>query len=222
MKKKTQNTSGARPRRIVHNLMILDESGSMESIRAATIQGFNEVVQTIKGIEKRHPEQEHFVSLLTFNGLGIKTVLFNEKARRLHELDQESYRPDSLTPLYDAIGFGANKLRRVTDRIEGCRVLVTILTDGMENDSKEYSLDEIKRLIEKLKKRGWTFTYIGANHRVEEVAYSLSITDHLKFDANSHDVKRAFDEDRDARVLYARSIARGEKIEGGYFDKSKK
>lgn len=55
----------------VFNLIILDESGSMQSIKSATISGFNEVVQTIKGMEMQFPEQEHFISLVTFNGIGI-------------------------------------------------------------------------------------------------------------------------------------------------------
>ena len=46
----------------VHNLIILDESGSMESIKKTIIEGFNEIVQTVKGIEKDFPEQEHFIS----------------------------------------------------------------------------------------------------------------------------------------------------------------
>ena len=43
----------------VHNLIILDESGSMDSIKKNIIQGFNEIVQTVKGIEKEFSEQEH-------------------------------------------------------------------------------------------------------------------------------------------------------------------
>ena len=54
----------------VHNLIILDESGSMESIKPTIINGFNELVQSIKGIQKQFPEQEHFISIITFNGFG--------------------------------------------------------------------------------------------------------------------------------------------------------
>ena len=46
----------------VHNLIILDESGSMGSIKKTIIQGFNEIVQTVKGVELNFPEQEHFIS----------------------------------------------------------------------------------------------------------------------------------------------------------------
>ena len=52
----------------VHNLIILDESGSMYSIKKQIISGFNEVVQTVKGVEQQYPEQEHFNSFVTFNG----------------------------------------------------------------------------------------------------------------------------------------------------------
>lgn len=47
----------------VHNLIILDESGSMDSIKTSIMQGFNEIVQTTKGIAAQFPEQEHFISL---------------------------------------------------------------------------------------------------------------------------------------------------------------
>lgn len=54
--------------RQVHNLILLDESGSMQSISNAIIQGFNEVVQTIKGVAEKYPEQEHRVSFISLMG----------------------------------------------------------------------------------------------------------------------------------------------------------
>jgi len=62
----------------VFNLIILDESGSMTPVIGATIAGFNEIVQTIKGAQVQFPNQQHRVSLVTFNGLGIRTVLDNQ------------------------------------------------------------------------------------------------------------------------------------------------
>jgi len=123
----------------VFNLIILDESGSMESIKQATISGFNEVVQTVKGVEQQFPEQEHFISLVTFNGLGIKTLLFNEPAKKLKPIDGDKYQPDSMTPLFDAMGLSLLKMKAVTENLTDYNVLVTILTDGMENTSREFS-----------------------------------------------------------------------------------
>ena len=220
MKTKNENSNGFK-KRTVHNLVILDESGSMEAIKTATIKGFNEVVQTIKGIERQFPEQEHVITLVTFNGLGIKTKLFNKKVKTLEEIDEAAYQPDSLTPLYDAVGFSIGKVRREVDSKKECSVLVTILTDGEENDSKEFSGAEIKKLIKELKKQGWTFTYIGANHDVEKVAFSLSITSSMKFEANEADVKRAFDDDKDSRIAYCLALREDKDVQKDYFNKAK-
>jgi Mg-chelatase subunit ChlD len=217
MKNNSRGKNGFR-KRTVHNLIILDESGSMESIKHATISGFNELVQTIKGVGREFPEQRHYVSLVTFNGLGIKTRLFVEKVETLREIDERSFRPDSMTPLYDAIGFSARKLRREIEGVKNCSVLVTILTDGLENNSREYTGRDIRALITELKQEGWTFTYMGANHDVGEIAYSLAIPNKLQFEANERDLKRAFDADKSARVLYALKMRRGEDLQENYFE----
>src|SRR4051812_34857836 len=148
----------------VHNLIILDESGSMNSIKPSIIQGFNEIVQTVKGIEKQFPEQEHFISLVSFNGLGNKLLHFIDPASKLEQIDDSRYQPDASTPLYDAMGFAMAKLRQVVKQQTDYNVLVTILTDGEENASKEFSGNDIKKTIEELKQERWTFTYIGADH----------------------------------------------------------
>ena len=84
----------------VHNLVILDESGSMESIKKTIIQGFNEIVQTVKGIAKEYPEQEHFISLVTFNGIGNKILHYIDPVEKLELIDDSRYKPDASTPLY--------------------------------------------------------------------------------------------------------------------------
>ncbi len=88
----------------VHNLIILDESGSMDSIKKTIIQGFNEIVQTVKGIEKEFPEQEHFISLVTFNGLGQKLLHFIDPVNKLELIVETKYQPGASTLLYDAMG----------------------------------------------------------------------------------------------------------------------
>ncbi len=221
MKNQTSSTNGFQSR-TVHNLVILDESGSMEAIKQATITGFNEVVQTIKGVENQFPEQEHFVSLVTFNGLGIKTKLFNKPVKNLKEIDERTFNPDASTPLFDAIGFSVNKLKREIEAQNDSAVLVTILTDGEENASTEYTTASVKKLIGEMKKQGWTFTYIGANHDVERVAFSLSINNILKFEANEADVKRAFDVDKKSRILYSRKMRNNEDLQANYFEDADK
>ena len=202
----------------VHNLIILDESGSMSVIKSTIIQGFNELVQTIHGIEKQFPEQEHFVSFLTFNSLGKRLLHFMEPAGRLKQIDDKSYNPDASTPLYDAMGFGINKLKLALDGQSDYNVLVTILTDGEENASIEFSGNDIKKLVEELKQNNWTFTYIGTDHDVEKIAFSLSITNTMVFEKNDDDIKSMFAKDQSARYNYSKKIRSKEDTSANYFE----
>ena len=190
----------------VHNLIILDESGSMRTIQRTIIEGFNEIVQTVKGIEQQFPEQEHFISLVTFNGLGQKVLHFNDPVSKLKSIDATGYRPKASTPLYDAIGFSFAKLQQVLENQTDYNVLVTILTDGEENASKEYTGVVIKNLIEELKLNRWTFTYIGADHDVEKFAASLSITNTMIFQKNEADMKNMFVKEQSSRYNYSQNI----------------
>ncbi len=190
----------------VHNLIILDESGSMESIKETIIQGFNEIVQTVKGIQKQYPEQEHFISLVSFNGLGMKTLHFMDPVDSLETINSKTYHPDASTPLYDAMGFTFAKGRKILEGQTDYNVLVTILTDGEENASKEYSGAAIKKIIEDLKNNNWTFTYIGTDHDVEAFAASISITNTINFKRSKKDIDTMFLKEKDARFNYSRKI----------------
>lgn len=204
----------------IYNLIILDESGSMEIIKKATITGFNEVVQNIKNIEKQFPEQKHFITFVTFNGNGIKTKLDKMPVVQLDLIDENTYQPDSMTPLYDALGLSILKLRHDLAGEKNARVLVTVLTDGEENASEEFTGSQIKKMIEEQKVKGWTFTYIGANHDVEKAAISISITNTMKFEPDEESMKEMFIKENKSRVQYSQRIRdKQEKGEGFYDDK---
>jgi len=201
----------------IYNLIVLDESGSMESIKQATLSGFNEIVQTVKAVEAQNTDQQHFVSLTTFNGVGIKQPIQAKPVAELQQLDENSYQPNASTPLYDAIGFSCQTLLSQIDKQSPYHVLVTILTDGEENSSEEFSASAVKTLIEKLKKENWTFTYIGANHDVEKNASSLSITNSITFVAEQQQVAQMFEKDKQSRIKYASKIAKNENVDEDYF-----
>ena len=202
----------------VHNLILLDESGSMTSIKNTIIQGFNEIVQTVKGIALQYPEQEHLITFVTFNGLGMKTLHFCEPVEKLKEIDDEKYQPDAMTPLYDAMGFSFAKLRKELEGKSEYNVLVTILTDGEENSSKEFSGAAIKHLVEELSLKNWTFTYIGADHDVEKFAISISITNTMQFNKNEADMKQMFVKEQNARMRYSLKIRSNENTSMSFYD----
>ena len=166
----------------IFNLIIIDESGSMQSIKTAAIDSVNETIQTISSAQKKHEEQEHFVSLVTFND-EVKTVYECVPVNEVNELTANTYQPSCCTALYDAMGMSLNALRKKIT--EDDKVLVTVVTDGYENASKEYNDKAIKALVDELKTKGWVFAYIGANQDVEAVAATISITNTLRFNATS-------------------------------------
>ncbi len=202
----------------VHNLIILDESGSMESIKTSVIQGFNEIVQTVKGIETQFPDQEHFISFISFNGLGQKVHHFADSVKQLEQLNDGNYKPDASTPLYDALGFGFNKLKQHLGDTTDYNVLVTIFTDGEENASKEFAGEAIKALVEELKLKNWTFTYIGTDHDVTALADKLSINNTMFFNKNQDDIDRMFLKERSARVNYSNRLSMKMNVSEGFYD----
>lgn len=202
----------------VFNLIILDESGSMSSIEKQAINGVNETMQTIRSAQKRHEEQEHYVTFVSFNSDGINTIYDKAEVDKIKEIIDNDYCPACCTPLYDAMGESLTKLRKSV--ADDDVVLVTIITDGYENASHEYNGQSIKALVESLKAKGWVFTYIGANQDVEKVAATISITNTLSFSANPTGTKAMFAKDSRSRVRFFDKIHRGMKgmLSDNYFD----
>lgn len=197
-----QNTEAQALRR-VYNLIILDESGSMQSIYLPAFTGVNETLQTIRAAQTENPNQEHFVTLVTFDALDklrYNEIYHQTPANKVVDITFEQYRPYGNTPLYDAAGRAINELRDSVK--ENDVVLVTIITDGYENASKEYSGKAIKALVEEMRAKGWVFTYIGANQDVEKVAASMAINNHLQFKANAEGTAAMFSKERNSRKAF--------------------
>lgn len=165
----------------VFNLIILDESGSMNRIKRQAIGAVNETIQTIRHSQKEHDDQEHFLSLVVFNSCEVKTVYDCIEIDRIEELPSDQYRPMACTPLYDAMGNAITALRQKVADADS--VLVTIVTDGYENSSMEYTGEAIYALVDSLKAKGWLFAYIGANQNADRVGNSMGIRSTLTFNA---------------------------------------
>lgn len=207
--------------RRVHNLIILDESGSMQSIYQPALTGVNETLQTIRAAQTENKNQEHFVTLVTFDScdkLRYNEIYHQTPANKAVDINDEQYRPYGSTPLYDAMGRAINELRDSVK--ENDVVLVTIITDGYENDSREYSGKAIKALVEEMRAKGWVFTYIGANQDVEKVAASMSINNHLEFKSDEEGTSMMFDKELRSRKNFFRKlncVFSNEELQDDYF-----
>lgn len=145
----------------VLNVIILDRSGSMGCIRRAAVDGFNETLAGIKKAQEKFADtQDHFVSLVTFCSCETKRLYDNTPVAEANPLKIEDFQPCCSTPLYDAMGFTLTRMHRHVQGLTDAMVVVTIITDGMENASREYNGKSIKELVERLRGEGWSFTYM--------------------------------------------------------------
>lgn len=203
----------------VHNLIILDESGSMQSIYRPALSGLNKTLQTIREAQKEHEGQFHLVSLIAFDSDHYNRIYWNTPADKAVDVRPDQYCPCGGTPLYDAMGRSINELASKVKKEDV--VLVTIITDGYENDSQEYSGKAIKCLIEAMKENGWVFTYIGANQDVEAVAESMSIDNRLAFEADYESTTAMFEREMHSRKRFFDKISRNasrDELSNSYFE----
>ena len=186
----------------IYNLIILDKSGSMSSIAKAAIAGFNETVGGIRSAQERFKEtQEHFVSLMLFCGCEKTMVYDKVPVNEVKELTSHDYLPCCNTPLYDAMGLSINALCKDIKDKEDATAAVTVITDGMENASREYNGAAIKALVERMKdEEGWNFAYIGTNQDVEAVSASLNIDNHIAFEDDEAGMRNAWEKERKAKM----------------------
>ena len=188
-----------------YNLIILDRSGSMMSIREQAIAGVNETIGTIRSISRKN-DMRQLVTLSTFCSCSNEDIYHNDDVECVKMITPRDYEPCCCTPLYDAIGRCCTRLSREIGERDDVAVSVTIITDGYENASKEWTGSAVKQLIESLKAKGWLFAYIGANQDLEEIKFSLSIENTLSFEATPVGTRNMFKKERRAREEWANSV----------------
>ncbi|MBQ1821415.1 MAG: VWA domain-containing protein [Clostridia bacterium] len=143
-------------------VFILDRSGSMAGLEADTIGGFNAM------IEKQKKEAgEAYVSTVLFDH---ESLVLHDRVdlRKVEPMTDSQYTVRGCTALLDAIGDAVHhignvhKYAREEDR--PAKTVFVITTDGMENASKRYTYDAVKRMIERQREQyGWEFLFLGAN-----------------------------------------------------------
>lgn len=143
-------------------VFILDRSGSMSGLEKDTIGGFNSMLQKQKALDGE---------------CRMTTVLFNHQCTLLHDridiqaispMTDKDYFVGGTTALLDAIGSTIHKIiqvqRSTAEDYRADKVMFVIITDGAENSSREYSVGQVKAMIEHEKEKyGWEFIFLGAN-----------------------------------------------------------
>ncbi len=154
----TENITTTPEPKAVELVTIADRSGSMHSIWTDAIGAFNTFIG-----EQQKGEGEATLTVALFdNQYEIMQESVAIKDATL--FDTNNYIPRGSTALYDAIGRTLTKMigRRESGEIDAA--IVTILTDGQENASREFTASDVKKLIEKCEKEfGWEFIFLAAN-----------------------------------------------------------
>ncbi len=191
----------------IFNLIVLDASGSMYSIRNEAIAGVVETIQTIRTSQEENVNQEQLLSLVVFNGKYITTVFDRMPITKVPDFTEKDYQTTDNTPLYDAMGNAITNLQRYIN--EDDNVLVTVITDGYENASVEWNHQRVFQLVEDLKKKNWLFTYIGANQDAMAVAKGMGIDHSMNFSSDIRGTKEMFIKEQRSRKSFYGKLARG-------------
>jgi len=143
-------------------VFILDRSGSMSGLESDTIGGFNSMLEKQKKVDG-----EALVSTVIFDDMS-EVIHDRRDIKTIEPLTEKEYYVRGSTALLDAVGYAihhignVHKYCREEDRPEN--TLFVITTDGMENASRRFRYEDIKKMIEKQKtKHGWEFIFLGAN-----------------------------------------------------------
>lgn len=174
-------------------VFVLDRSGSMNGLQSDTIGGFNSLIEKQK--------REDGIAYVT-------TVLFDTRFERIHDrlplnevqlMTEKDYVPGGCTALLDAVGdtihhiVNIHKYARPED--VPAKTVFVITTDGLENASRRYSLEEVKQMIEhEQEKYGWEFLFLGANIDAVETAGHLGIQEDrtANFQPDSKGIRLSF------------------------------
>ena len=155
-------------------VFILDRSGSMAGLEQDTIDGFNGLIE-----KQKQEASSARVSLILFDD-RTEVILDRVPIEDIGSLSEEEYYVRGSTALWDAVGRSVLHIARVHQKMKAEnrpeKTLFIITTDGMENSSVEYSLDQVKQLIERQKERDhWEFLFLGANIDAVQTAGSMGI-----------------------------------------------
>ena len=157
-----------------HIICILDRSGSMSSIMDDSIGGFNTFLKQ----QKELPD-EATITIALFDD-KYELLYDNVNIKKAKELTSNDWYPRGMTALYDAVGKTINtekaKFATLDKKDKPNKVLVCIVTDGYENSSQEFDINDIKKLIKNCEKDDWNFIYLAANQSAFDVGTSFGVS----------------------------------------------
>lgn len=164
---------------------ILDRSGSMEDGLESYINGFNSFLDT----QIKEESDTACMSLYQFDH-EYQVIYQNSPMKEVNKLSIDTFIPRGRTALFDAIGKTIKTIKKKKNET----IIIVVLTDGEENDSKEFTSKRISNMISKKKDKGWEFIYLGANQDaiLEGGKIGINRQSSLTFDQNKEGIEECF------------------------------
>lgn len=195
-------------------VVVLDRSGSMDSVKDDTIGGFNSFLES----QKAAPGQAK-ISLYQFDD-EYEEVYSGVMVEDAPELTKKTFVPRGMTALYDALGRTIKNSMIRFEKETPENVVFVIITDGGENASTEFSNESILKMIrERTKNDKWEFVFIGANQDSFAVGHNLGIavSNTMNYASTGAGTREMFSKVSSSMSQYRNSVSSGTPIEVGNF-----
>jgi hypothetical protein len=183
---------------------LLDRTGSMQSVKAQTIAGFNAY---LSGLQAEGADISF--SLIQFDSASIDVLHANAPVAEVAPLTEDSYQPRASTPLIDAAVKTIRAVEAaVAEREVAPKVVVTFQTDGEENCSTEHDWIELNLLVKEKIGLGWQFNFLGAGIDAYQQGARMGLSDDavVSYDKEDHAATR---EVFASRAVRTRAFASG-------------
>lgn len=203
-------------------VVIIDQSGSMSSLKNEVINNFNEFIE-----EQQKSEGEIELTTVFFNS-HINKFCESADIKHTKKLTSDDYNPSSMTRLYDAIGITLDehkaKMKELPKKERPEKNILVIITDGQENSSREYQKEDITKKIAKLEKKNWLVMYLGANQDsfAESKKMGVRAKSTMNYDFSTSGMRSAWSKISDTTTLYSASMDAKSFVDDYDIDKVKK
>lgn len=200
-------------------VFIMDRSGSMGSMAEEAIGGFNAFLEEQQGL----PDKAN-LSLVLFDH-EYNLVFSGKDIKKVEPLCNKTYVPRGTTALLDAVGRTIDEISGRLNKAcptcghgekHGGKVLVAVLTDGLENASKDYTKDKINELISKHEKdHSWEFIFLAANQDAIKEGGSLGVmaSKAMTYDFTNDGFKRGFQTISASTSLYRTNASKFKSVD---------
>jgi len=195
----------------IHNVIILDGSGSMSGSK------FN---NSTKGIKK---ELDYMMS--------DKTINWTSTIQKFSDSKANNYNPYFLTSVFNSdidLGYAAGGtplhhtiisiIKQLIPKVGKDKVLIKIYTDGEDTDNRKY-LSECRQIIRNLDKSQFTVTFVGTKIDVVNIIKDLELDESntLVIENSGAGFDKAFTKSMASTVTYATKVSKGEDVSTGFY-----